>query len=261
MTLMSRVQHGRTAKPPRLLLYGTPGIGKSTFGSQSPKPIFVPTEDGLDQIDAAKFPLAANYEDVTAALNELRTQPHDYESVVLDSLDWLERLIWDRVCTDFDVKNIEKADGGYARGYMHAITYWREVVEQLNLLRHQRHMVVLMIAHAKVEKFEDPEAPPYDRYSPRLHKHAAALVSEWADVVLFATRKFRTESADVGFNRKRTIAHAIGKDGGERIMRCIGGPSCVAKNRYGLNEELPLSWAAFVSALSNHQTEGANTNG
>src|SRR6516162_3552679 len=102
MTLMSRVQHGRTAKPPRLLLYGTPGIGKSTFGSQSPKPIFVPTEDGLDQIDAAKFPLAANYEDVTAALNELRTQPHDYESVVLDSLDWLERLIWDRVCTDFD---------------------------------------------------------------------------------------------------------------------------------------------------------------
>ena len=90
MTLMSRVQRGRTQKPPRVFVYGTSGIGKSTFGSQAPKPIFVPTEDGLDEIDCAKFPLAATYEEVIAAL---RTQPHEFESVVLDSLDWLERLV------------------------------------------------------------------------------------------------------------------------------------------------------------------------
>jgi hypothetical protein len=250
MSTFAKISRGRTPRPPRLLVYGTPGIGKSTFGAQAPKPIFVPTEDGLDEIDCAKFPLAATYEDVTAALKELRTQDHDLETVVLDSLDWLERLVWDRVCTDFQVKNIEKADGGYARGYTHALTYWREVVEHLNLLRHQRNMVVVLIAHAKVEKFEDPEAPPYDRYSPRLHKHAAALITEWCDAVLFATRKFRTQSDDAGFGRKRTIAHAIGKDGGERILRTVGGPSCVAKNRYGLTEELPLSWDAFVNALT-----------
>lgn len=224
----------------------------STFGSQAPSPVFVPTEDGLDEIDCAKFPLAATLDEVLAALAELRTQPHDFETVVLDSLDWLERLIWDRVCAEFSVKNIEKADGGYARGYTHALTHWREVVDQLNLLRSQRGMVVVLIAHAKVEKFEDPEAPPYDRYSPRLHKHASALVSEWCDAVLFATRKFRTASEDAGFGRKRTIAHAIGKDGGERVLRCVGGPSCVAKNRYGLTEELPLSWAAFMAALAEH---------
>jgi len=68
--------------------------------------------------------------------------------------------------------------------------------------------------------------------------------------VLFATRKMRTQSEDAGFNRKRTTAHAIGKAGGERILRCVGGPSCVAKNRYGITEELPLSWGAFVAALS-----------
>jgi hypothetical protein len=262
MSLLSRVQKGRTPRPPRLLVYGTPGIGKSTFGSQAPKPVFVPTEDGLDEIDCAKFPLAASVDEVIAALKELRTQQHDFETVVLDSLDWLERLIWDRVCAEFSVKNIEKADGGYARGYNHALTHWREVIDQLNLLRSQRGMVIMLIAHAKVEKFEDPEASPYDRYSPRLHKHASALVSEWCDAVLFATRKFRTQSEDAGFGRKRTIAHAIGKDGGERILRTVGGPSCVAKNRFGLTEELPLSWDAFVNALSNQPaTQGANTNG
>lgn len=257
MSLLARVQRGKTPKPPRILVYGTEGIGKSTFGAQAPKPIFVPTEDGLNEIACDKFPLAATYEDVIAALGELRTQPHDYETVVLDSLDWLERLIWDRLCQQYGVSSIEKVDGGYARGYTHALSFWREIIDHLNVLRHDRGMVVLLIAHSKVERFEDPESSPYDRYSPRLHKHAAALVCEWCDAVLFATRKFRTQSEDAGFGRKRTIAHAIGKDGGERILRCVGGPSCVAKNRYGIAEELPLSWPAFMAALtqSHHQPQ------
>jgi len=261
MSSLSRVQRGRVSKPPRILLYGVEGIGKSTFGSQAPRPIFIQTEDGLDEIDCDKFPLAANYEDVATALLTLCNESHNYESVVIDSLDWLERLIWDRVCQDSGVKNIEKADGGYARGYMHAVDYWREVVDRLNVLRGARGMVVVLIAHTKVEKFEDPESSPYDRYSPRLHKHAAALLTEWCDAVLFATRKVRTQSEDAGFGRKRTVAHAIGKDGGERILRTVGGPTCVAKNRYGIVDELPLSWPAFMTALSNHQPQGEPRNG
>lgn len=260
MSLLSDVQRGRASKPPRLLVYGTEGIGKSTFGSLAPKPIFIQTEDGLDEIDCDKFPLATSYEDVIASLTELRSQEHGYETVVIDSLDWLERLVWDRLCLEHSVSSIEKVDGGYAKGYTHALTYWREIIGHLNALRNDRGMVVLLIAHSKVERFEDPESSPYDRYSPRLHKHAAALVSEWCDAVLFATRKIRTQSEDTGFNRKRTIAHAIGKDGGERILRCVGGPSCVAKNRYGITEELPLAWGAFVEALSKSNPQGV-TNG
>lgn len=261
MIALANVQRGRTPKPPRIMAYGVEGIGKSTFGSQAPKPIFIQTEDGLDEIDCDKFPLAATYNDVLAALTELRTEQHDYETVVIDSLDWLERLAWDKLCTEYGVSSIEKVDGGYGKGYTHALTYWREIIDHLNVLRNTRGMVVVLIAHSKVERFEDPESSPYDRYSPRLHKHAAALISEWCDAVLFATRKFRTQTEDAGFNRKRTIAHAIGKDGGERILRCVGGPSCVAKNRYGIVEELPLSWAAFMNALSNHQPQGANEHG
>jgi hypothetical protein len=258
MSLLAKVERGRTPKPPRILLYGIEGIGKSTFGSQAPKPIFIQTEDGLDEIACDKFPLSKSYEDVVQALGELRAEKHDYETIVIDSLDWLERMIWDKVCLDTGAKNIEKADGGYARGYMHALTYWREIIDQLNQLRTSHGMVVLLIAHAKVEKFEDPESSPYDRYSPRLHKHASALVGEWVDAVLFATRRFRTQSEDAGFGRKRTIAHAIGKDGGERILRCVGGPSCIAKNRYEITDDLPLSWSSFMAALSNPTFQGAN---
>ena len=255
MSMLTKILQGRQPMPPRLVVYGTEGVGKSTFASQAPAPIFLPTEDGLAEIDCDRFPLATTFDDVLAALSELRSEKHDYQTVALDSLDWLERLIFDALCRQHSVSCIEKVDGGYARGYTHALGYWRQILDAFNRLRVDRGMVVICIAHAKVEKFEDPESPAYDRYSPRLNKHASALVCEWSDAVLFATTRFRTQSEDAGFNRKRTIAHAIGKAGGERILRCVGGPSCVAKNRYGITEELPLSWAAFVQALSNHQQQ------
>ncbi len=253
MTLMERIHTGRRHSPPRLLIYGTEGIGKSTAAAQAPNPIFIPTEDGLDQIECSSFPLAGKLGDVEAALHSLLHEEHNFGTVVLDSADWLERLIWDVLCEQYGVTSIEKVDGGYAKGYTHALTHWRKVLDDLNGLRMKRGMCVILLAHAKVEKFEDPEHSAYDRYSPRLHKHANALVTEWADAVLFATRKIITKTEEGGFNRERTIAAGLGKDGGERILRCVGSPACIAKNRYGLPAELPLSWPALMQALTpNH---------
>lgn len=250
MGLMQTIQRGKTPMPPRLLVYGTEGIGKSTLAANAPRPIFIPTEDGLDQIDCHKFPLAGTLADVMASLAELYTEPHEYQTVVLDSLDWTERLIWDEVCRQYGVKSIEKADGGFGKGYVHALTHWRQVIEGLDALRTDRGMAVVLIAHARVERFEDPESSAYDRYSPRLHKHATALVTEWCDGVLFATRRYRTEVEDTGFGRVRTIAVGVGAEGGERILRTVGCPACVAKNRYDLAAELPLSWPALMTALT-----------
>ena len=259
MQVFSRIERGRTPMPPRVLVYGTEGIGKSTFASQAPRPIFVQTEDGLGEIECDKFPLAQSFEEVQQALMSLHQDEHDYQTVVIDSLDWFERLSWDAVCKEFGVRSIEKADGGYAKGYTHALGYWRRIVDALNALRNDRNMIVLLLAHTKIERFEDPESSAYDRYSPRLHKHAAALICEWCDAVLFATRKIRTQTEDAGFNRKRTIANAIGKDGGERILRTVGGPSCIAKNRYSIVEELPLSWAAFMTEITRKEQAKGNT--
>jgi hypothetical protein len=234
------------------MLYGSEGVGKSTLAAQTPAPVFIQTEDGLGQIDCHKFPLAQSFPDILAALGALYSEQHDYQTAVVDSLDWAERLIWDAVCHDYGAKSIEKVDGGYGKGYVYALSYWRQFLDGLIALHSQRQMMILLVAHAKVERFEDPESAAYDRYSPRLNKHAAALITEWSDAVLFATRKFRVE-ADAGtFNRERHVAHAIGKDGGERILRTVGGPSCVAKNRYSLPAELPLEWTALFNGITSN---------
>lgn len=185
-----------------------------------------------------------------AELTALRDEAHEFQSVVVDSVDWLERLIFDEVCREFGVRSIEKADGGYGRGYTHALTHWRKVISLLQELRDKRGMMVILVAHAKVERFEDPENAAYDRYTPRLHKHAASLIAEWVDAVLFANKKFRVTKENAGFNGERAIAAPIGADGGERIIRTVGSPACIAKNRYGLPSEIPLSWQAFIEAYT-----------
>lgn len=248
MKLQDRIHRGKRNMPPRLLVYGTEGIGKSTFAAAAPNPIFIQTEDGLDQIDCASFPLATTYAEVDSAMQSLLTEDHEFGTVVIDSADWLERLIWDDLCRQHGVNSIEKVDGGYAKGYTHALTPWRKIISGLDELR-RRGLCIILLAHAKIEKFEDPELATYDRYSPRLHKHVTALLTEWVDAVLFATRKVITKTEDGGFGKTRTIAAGLGKDGGERILRTVGSPTCVAKNRYELPSEMPLSWPALVQAL------------
>jgi hypothetical protein len=234
MNLLQQVQRGRSHLPPRILVYGTEGVG------------------------CDKFPLARSFEDVYAALSELETQEHGYETVAIDSLDWLERLIWDAVCRRESATTIEKVGGGYGKGYTLALDYWRKLIEKLSNLHRDRGMMIFLIAHAKVEKFEDPEAPAYDRYSPRLHKHAGAIITEWCDAVLFATKRFTTRTEESGFGRQRAIAAPIGAAGGERILKTVGGPSCVAKNRYRLKPEIPLAWDAIVGGILGSASELSN---
>ena len=244
MGMLDTIQSGRENRPPRIMIYGSEGVGKSTFAASAPNPVFIQTEDGLGELDCRKFPLAHSLSEVLAQLTALRDEQHDFQTVVVDSADWLERLIFDEVCREYGVRNIEKADGGYGKGYTHALTHWRKVVNLLQELRDKRGMMVILVAHAKVERFEDPENAAYDRYTPRLHKHAASLIAEWVDAVLFAKKKFRvTKDAS-----DRAIAAPIGADGGERIIRTVGSPACIAKNRYGLPGEIPLSWTAFINA-------------
>jgi hypothetical protein len=250
MGLLDDSTSGKRRRPPRILLYGTEGIGKSTFASKSPRPYFIATEDGLGEIDCVSSPVLRRLEDVQSRIVMLLDEQHDFQTVVIDSADWLERLVWDALCREYRVGNIEKVDGGFAKGYKHALTYWRPILDSLDTLRDQRGMAVILLAHAKTVKFEEPGIKAYDRYEPRLHDLASALVREWAEAVLFAHQKVIVQTEDAGFNRTRGIASALGTNDSSRVLQTTLSPSAVAKNRYSLPEELPLDWDAFVSSMA-----------
>ena len=232
-----------TLAPPRILIHGVAGVGKTTFAAAADGPVFVCTEDGLGRLQVPHFPLATSYADVTGALDALRQESHAFRTIVIDSIDWLETLIWAETCRLNKWSSIEEP--GYGKGYAAALDVWRDYLDRLNALRDERNMAIVQIAHTDIKRFDSPEHEPYDRYVIKLQTRAAALLQEHADIVLFANYRTTIIKAEVGFNKK--IARALGS--GERVLHTAERPAFLAKNRYGLPDTLPLDWAAFVAAM------------
>jgi hypothetical protein len=139
---------------------------------------------------------------------------------------------------------------GYGKGYVIAVDLWREVLAGLAALRNDRGMMIVLIAHSKIETFKNPEGDDFDRFQPRLHRAACAVIMEWCDEVLFACYQTYTKATQEGFGR--TIAKGIGS--GSRILRTTERPAHVAKNRLALPEELSFTWDAYAQFLPTHTT-------
>lgn len=244
MSAISNIRRGKQPRPRRIFLYGTQGVGKSTWAAMAGKTIFLPTEDGIGDIDCASFPLAGSYAELMGNLEALYNDPGEYNTIAVDSLDWLEMLIWRAVAEDNSVANIEEI--GYGKGYKFAADKWREFLLAMNTLRSSRGFQTILIAHSKTQRFDDPQTAPYDRYMPRLHDTASAMVSEWADEVLFACYEVFSKTIKEGFGKETTQAIANGR----RIIRTVERPSHIAKNRIpGLPEVLDLDWREFAKYL------------
>lgn len=236
-SILSSITRGRTLDAPRIILYGMEGIGKSTFAANFPSPIFIQTEDGLGMIDCAKFPLVKSFDEVFQELVALETEPNEFKTIVIDSLDWLERLIWDKVAQDSKVNNIEQI--GFGKGYTMALTFWRIVLDHLEAL-HKQGKIILLLAHAVAEDYSDPEVNSLKRFTPRLHKTARSLVAEYVDVILLATRAFGA---------------AKGDQNNPRIVRTEASPYQVAKSRFSIPAELPLDADAVLYSIKQAQNE------
>jgi hypothetical protein len=238
---LSSIRRGKSVHAPRIFLYSTHGIGKSTFAASAPSPIFICTEDGLGSIDTASFPLAKSSDDVLSAIKSLYTEDHDFKTVVLDSADWLEAMLQREIESKYDAKELS-----FGKGALILADKWREILDGFSALRNDKNMIVVIIGHTEIKRFDSPEVEPYDRYQPKLQSRASALVQEWADAVLFANYRTIVKKDDVGFNK--SVSRGITT--GERLLYTSETPAYLAKNRYGLPPVLPLSWDAFSDALT-----------
>jgi hypothetical protein len=238
---LKSIKRGQDIKPPRLVVYGVEGIGKTTFAASAPSPIFIQTEDGLGALDAPRFPLVQTVDQIREAIGVLYSEEHGFQSVVLDSADHLELIISRELEAKFDAKDL-----AYGKFAVKQSEIWQDLLAGFNALRNDRGMSVLILAHSQIKRFDSPETEPYDRYSLKLGERSSSYLREWCDALLFANYKTVIKRSEVGFNKEVTR----GITTGERLLFSTEKPAYMAKNRYSLPESIPLSWDALSNAIA-----------
>jgi hypothetical protein len=238
-----------TATPspaPILLIHGAEGRGKTTLASKFPKPLALLLERGLPRgvtIDAVGG--LVDFEAVMAALREIYAEPGGYRTLVIDTVDALEGMLLEHVCRANGWANIEKPS--YGKGWVAADDEWRRVLRAITAIRDKNDMAVVLACHTTVERIDDPRAPTYTSYQPRLHKRGRALIMDACDAIFFLAEDLRTVTEDGGF-RERTRAAA----GAGRFLFTEGRPAFAAKNRFGMPEKIPLPLTFDFSELARY---------
>lgn len=242
MSLANMIKTGPSTEPLRILLHGVEGVGKTTFAAGAPGVIFLGPEDGGGDLDLTRITVTT-WAETLAAVQSLINEPHEYRVLVLDTVDFLERLC--HVMLTKGSGSLEAVGGGYGKGYKMAAEELAKLMHALDVLRTRRRMSVIALAHTEVRKFDDPTDAAYDRYQIRMHKDASGLLSAWADCVLFANFdvKVRTQAGDI-LKKGKAVDRAP-----DRVIYTERRPAFDAKNRYALPFEIPLSWADFAAAI------------
>ena len=218
----------------RVGIYGTEGVGKTTFAANFPGAVFIDTEGSTKHMDVARFDPPETLQAVMDQLAYVLGNPEHIGTVVIDTVDWLERLIFRAVCEEKKIQNIE--DIGYGKGYVYAKQKMQGLLDILDQII-SRGVHVVLVCHSMIRKFELPdEMGSYDRYMLKLNeKNIAPLIKEWVDMLLFVNYKTDVVTGTDGKTKK-------GKGGQKRVMYANHSACWDAKNRFGLPDEMPFEY-------------------
>ena len=241
--------------PPRIVIHGVSGIGKTSLAAYMPSPLWIqsPGETGLETLvsnnqlperpifqfeDAAKPDLMStqcqSWTDLLGACDALLNDEHTHKTLVGDVFNGWERLCHEYVCgQEFGGDWGEKGFMAYQRGYDIAVQYWKELQMKIDRLRTERGMYFVGLSHSKVTTFKNPVGPDYDRWEPSMHKKTWEATFGWADIVLFLNQETHAVDAKAGAKKAKTVT-------GVRMMYTTATASWDAKHRHGIPEEIPM---------------------
>jgi hypothetical protein len=260
---LAKATKGRLIQPNRFVIYGPEGVGKTSLAADAPNPIMFDIEDGSTRIDVTRYPfhdgpsghVPRTFADVLLAIDDLATSEHDFKTLIIDTADKLESLLWIHMTTRDSAVSARNPKGesygsiidyGWGKGFEVAVEEWRSLCSRLDRLRFAKQMDVILVAHAQIKLFKSPETEDFDRYQLKLNDKAGNFLKEWAD----ATGFFSFEETTKGGSK---TSRAKGVSTGTRLLRFSRSSAFDAKSRISLPSEIVIPvespWAPVAEAV------------
>ncbi|HEU5019660.1 MAG TPA: ATP-binding protein [Pseudolabrys sp.] len=260
---ISDLKKVRADLPPRILFYGPPGIGKTTIASEFPDPVFLQIEDGTPgDVELNSFGKLDTFEQVMGYLEVLYNDDHDFKTVVIDSVTEMQRLVFAETGArgDDEGKTYERIeDFPYGKGYVYAMAVWGDFLQGLDMLRRDRGMTVVLIAHSIIGAFNDPESASYDQYQLAIHSSAKnnadhrGLIERDMDAIILMKKNVATKSENkqgVATTKEKTVVRTRATGGDTVLLHTVGKPAFTAKNRYGIPAQIRYDKGKGFEALA-----------
>lgn len=242
--MQMQIIRGQQQSAKKVVIYGPEGIGKSTFASHFPSPIFIDVEGSTTFMNVDRTPKPSSFAMLLEQIKYFIANPQLLRTLVIDTADWVEKMCVEDMLLGAGKRSIE--DFKYGKGYMMAYEQFGSMLNLCTTLV-DRGVNVVITAHAWMRKFEQPdELGSYDRWELKLGQktgsRTAPVIKEWADILLFANYKTHVVNVD-------DQGAAKGKNkvqGGKRVMYTAHHVCWDAKNRFGLAEELPFEYSQIA---------------
>lgn len=246
------VQKGKKKEPFNVILFGVPGIGKSSWAAQAPTPIFLGGEETFE-LDISRLPKPKTYDDFISQVDWVLSngQKNDFKTLVVDTLDSIEAMLHQKILDSCPKgsKSMIAAHGGYGKAYEIAANEFHSLKEKFKLIR-DGGMNLVFLAHSKKAQATDTIlGMQYDTYELNLHQKAQSVFVDWVSCVLFANYIVHQQS---GTNTDRIFATGEG----ERVLLTEKRPGHLGKNRFSLPYEMPLDFKAFDELYNNFFDKG-----
>lgn len=241
---MLKIIESKEKRPLKIVIYGPEGIGKSTFASKFPDPLFIDTEGGTSNLDVRRIKCSKSWDELLLIVKEIIKNPTICKTLVLDTADWSETMCINAVTEKYRKNNIE--DFGYGKGYTYLLDEYTRLLSLFDELI-EVGINVVITAHAKPRKFELPEEQgAFDRYEMKLTRQVAPVIKEWCDALFFVNYKIYVVTTEN--NTKKA-------QGGKRVLYTTHNPTYDAKNRFDLPEELELKFEAIAHLFEGQEKQ------
>jgi hypothetical protein len=234
-------------RPLRALIYGSHGLGKSSLAAAAPEPLFINLEDGLSEIDTVALPQTETFTEFMDQLRLIYSEDHGKKTLVIDSIDKLEVLIFQHVSRQAGVDAI--SDIPYGQGYGSALAEFNRVIAALTAISVDKNMHIILLAHAEVREFKNPLGENYDVYRVKLREKNGELFAEFVSLIGFLRFDVRTKTKQDGFSESTKVL-----PNAQRVLCCAPTAQYDAKNRYGINKPIPVpdpttGWDNLIKAV------------